>query len=114
MHVCDLHCLIKKFAASEYHRLALECLNAHTTAMENLGAPPLKVHNLHLTDRYNSMDQTRAQIKIPVTGSKTGGYLYATSIRDAQINRWHLQEAILQLRDGKQIDIFSIHQHKRD
>ncbi|XP_012690691.1 cytochrome c oxidase assembly factor 1 homolog [Clupea harengus] len=97
----------KNFAQAEYYRLALEHLNGHSTAMSCLGAPPLKVHNLHLSDRYNRMDHTRAQIKIPVTGSKTGGYLFATSVRDPFMNRWHIQEVVLQLREGERIQVFT-------
>ncbi|MCI4377891.1 hypothetical protein PGIGA_G00208810 [Pangasianodon gigas] len=96
----------KNFAKSEYYRSAVEQLNDHSTAMANLGAPPLKLHNIHLTDRYNRVDHSIAQLKIPVTGSKTGGYLYTTSIRDAIMNRWHLQRVALQLKTGETIEIF--------
>nr|XP_046264893.1 cytochrome c oxidase assembly factor 1 homolog [Scatophagus argus]XP_046264894.1 cytochrome c oxidase assembly factor 1 homolog [Scatophagus argus] len=97
----------KKFTGSDYHRLALEKLRACPFAMENLGSPPLKVHNMHLTDRNNRIDQHRAQIKIPVTGSKTGGYLYTSSIRDPNTNRWSLKQAVLQLREGQTIDLMN-------
>ncbi|KAG9355979.1 hypothetical protein JZ751_000823 [Albula glossodonta] len=69
--------------------------------------PPLKVYNIHLTDRHNRIDHTSAQIKIPVTGTKTGGYLYTTSFKDNLLNRWRLHELVLQLREGQQIDILS-------
>lgn len=97
----------KNFARSEYYRLALECLTDHPVAMERLGAPPLKAHNIRLTDRHNHIDHTRAQIKIPVTGSKTGGYLYTSSSKNNPSNRWQLQEAVLQLRDGRRIDVLA-------
>lgn len=54
--------LSEKFAASEYYQLALHKLEKCAYAMESLGAPPLKVHNLHLTDRQNYIDQQRAQV----------------------------------------------------
>lgn len=95
----------KKFAASEYYQLALHKLEKCAYAMESLGAPPLKVHNLHLTDRQNYIDQQRAQIKIPVTGEKTGGYLYSSSQRDPSTNRWCLKQAVLQLREGPIINL---------
>ncbi|KAF4089547.1 hypothetical protein AMELA_G00068000 [Ameiurus melas] len=95
-----------KLAKSEYYRSAVEQLNHHSTAMANLGAPPLKIHNIHLTDRYNRIDHTVAQLKIPVTGMKTGGYLYTTSNRDAIMNRWQLQRVALQLKTGETIEIF--------
>ncbi|XP_051555080.1 cytochrome c oxidase assembly factor 1 homolog [Myxocyprinus asiaticus] len=97
----------KNFAKSEYYRLALEQLNSNSTAMASLGAPPLKIHNIHLSDRHNRMDHSIAQVKIPVTGSKTGGYLYTTSTRDTLMNRWHLQHVFLKLRDGETIEIFN-------
>lgn len=52
----------ENFSQAEYYRLALEQLNGHSTAMASLGAPPLKVYNLHLSDRYNRMDHARAQV----------------------------------------------------
>ncbi|KAI7809932.1 cytochrome c oxidase assembly factor 1 homolog [Triplophysa rosa] len=97
----------KNFAKSEYYRLALEELNNHSTAMASLGAPPLKIHNIHLSDRHNRMDHNSAQLKIPVTGSNTGGYLYTSSTRDTLMNRWHLQQVLLKLRDGETIEIFN-------
>ncbi|XP_008286671.1 cytochrome c oxidase assembly factor 1 homolog [Stegastes partitus] len=97
--------LQKRFAESDYHRLALQELEACVVAMESLGAPPLKVHNIHLTDRSNRVAQHTAQIKIPVTGSKTGGYLYTSSCRDPDSNRWRLKEAVLKLREGQTIDL---------
>lgn len=97
----------KKFVESDYHRLALQKLEACPVAMESLGAPPLKVHNIHLTDRNNRIDQHTAQIKIPVTGSLTGGYLYTSSIRDAETNRWSLKLAVLKLKEGHIIDLLN-------
>ncbi|XP_041640434.1 cytochrome c oxidase assembly factor 1 homolog [Cheilinus undulatus] len=97
----------KRFAESDYHRLALQKLEDCSVAMESLGAPPLKVHNIHLTDRQNRVDLYAAQIKIPVTGSKDGGYLYTTSVRDLKTNRWSLKQAVLRLREGHTIDLLN-------
>ncbi|XP_075935235.1 cytochrome c oxidase assembly factor 1 homolog isoform X3 [Anarhichas minor] len=99
--------LQKKFVESDYHRLALQKLEACPVAMESLGAPPLKVHNIHVTDTNNRIDQHTAQIKIPVTGSQTGGYLYTSSIQDPDTNRWNLKQAILKLREGQTIDLLN-------
>ncbi|XP_060777610.1 cytochrome c oxidase assembly factor 1 homolog [Neoarius graeffei] len=96
----------KNFAKSEYYRSAVQQLNDHSTAMANLGAPPLKIHNIHLTDRHNRVNHTIAQLKIPVTGTKTGGYLYTTSNRDTMMNRWQLQRVALQLKTGETIEIY--------
>ncbi|XP_051267618.1 cytochrome c oxidase assembly factor 1 homolog isoform X2 [Dicentrarchus labrax] len=97
----------KKFTESDYHRLALQKLEECPVAMQSLGAPPLKVHNLHLTDRYNRVDQHMAQIKIPVTGSKTGGYLYTFSIRDPNTYGWSLKQAVLKIREGQTMDLLN-------
>ncbi|KAA0718613.1 hypothetical protein E1301_Tti013193 [Triplophysa tibetana] len=97
----------KNFAKSQYYRLALEELNNNSTAMASLGAPPLKIHNIHLSDRHNRMDHNSAQLKIPVTGANTGGYLYTSSTRDNLMNSWHLQQVLLKLRDGETIEIFN-------
>lgn len=57
---------LEKFAESDYHRLALQQLETCPRAMETLGAPPLKVHNIRLTDRYNRVDQHTAQVQAQV------------------------------------------------
>ncbi|KAK2844022.1 hypothetical protein Q5P01_010681 [Channa striata] len=97
----------KKFAESDFHKLALQELEACPVAMESLGAPPLKVHNIHLTDRSNRVDQHTAQVKIPVTGSKNGGYLYTSAVRDPKTNRWSLTLAVLHLREGQIFDLLN-------
>ncbi|KAK5859345.1 hypothetical protein PBY51_020908 [Eleginops maclovinus] len=97
----------KTFAESDYHRMALQKLEACPVAMEGLGAPPLKVHNIHLSDKNNRIDQRTAQIKIPVTGSQTGGYLYTYSTRDLDTNRWSLKQAVLKLKEGQIIDLLN-------
>ncbi|CAB1317454.1 unnamed protein product [Coregonus sp. 'balchen'] len=66
---------LENFSRSDHHRLALEQLEANQTAMDILGAPPPKVHNIHLSDRHN-------HIKILVTGCKDGGYLNTSSVKD--------------------------------
>lgn len=106
--ITTMYCLMQnKFAESDYHKLAVQELKSCPLAMESLGAPPLKVHNIHLTDRDNRIDQRSAQLKIPVTGSKTGGYLYTSSFRDSNTNRWTLKQAVLQLREGQIINLLS-------
>ncbi|KAM6948289.1 cytochrome c oxidase assembly factor 1 homolog [Aplochiton taeniatus] len=106
--VGTMYYLIQKgFSRSDYHRLALERLEANPVAMESLGAPPLKVYNIHLSDRHNKVDHQMAQIKIPVTGSKTGGYLYTSSTKDPDVNRWDLQLAVLHVREGQMIDLLA-------
>ncbi|XP_034542720.1 cytochrome c oxidase assembly factor 1 homolog [Notolabrus celidotus] len=97
----------KRFSDSDYHRLALQKLEDCPIAMESLGAPPLKVHNIHLSDRHNRVDTYTSQIKIPVTGSKDGGYLYTSSIRDPDTNTWSLKQAVLRLREGQIINLLN-------
>ncbi|CAL8278690.1 unnamed protein product [Lota lota] len=106
--ICTMYYLMQKnFANSEYHRLALERLEMSPAAMEGLGAPPLKVHNIHLSDRDNRIDQHIAKVKIPVTGSKTGGYLYTISTRNPATNGWQLKLATLQLREGHTFNLLN-------
>ncbi|XP_028988622.1 cytochrome c oxidase assembly factor 1 homolog [Betta splendens] len=95
----------KKFAQSDYHRLALQKLEECPVAMETLGAPPLRVSNIRLTDRHNHIDQYTAQMKIPVRGSKAGGYLYTSSVRDPITDRWSLRQAVLQFWEGQTVDL---------
>ncbi|KAM4688778.1 cytochrome c oxidase assembly factor 1 homolog [Discoglossus pictus] len=96
----------KNFAKKPYYLDALEQLRSQSQALEILGAPPLKVHHLRLTDRKNHVDQAKAQIKIPVSGTKSAGHLYTTSVRDNMNRRWCLQEVVLQLNNGQRIPIY--------
>ncbi|XP_076018410.1 cytochrome c oxidase assembly factor 1 homolog [Genypterus blacodes] len=106
--VGTMYYLIQKgFADSDYHKLALQKLETCPLAMDSLGAPPLKVHNIHLSDKFNRVDQYTAQMKIPVTGSKSGGYLFTASIRDALTKQWSLKQAVLQLKDGHPVDLLN-------
>ncbi|XP_073406136.1 cytochrome c oxidase assembly factor 1 homolog [Dendrobates tinctorius] len=96
----------KSFAKKEYYLDALQKLQSQSNVLEMLGAPPLKVHNLRLTDRYNHVDKTTAQIKIPVSGTTMGGYLYSTAVKDQFSRRWNLQDVILKLNNGESIPIY--------
>ncbi|XP_049749415.1 cytochrome c oxidase assembly factor 1 homolog isoform X2 [Elephas maximus indicus] len=95
----------KMFSKALYYQLALEHLYSHPESLEALG-PPVNIHYLHLTDRFNFVDITEAQLKIPVSGSKAKGYLYVISSRDAPFKSWNLQEVFLELKGGQQIPMF--------
>ncbi|CAJ0932069.1 unnamed protein product, partial [Ranitomeya imitator] len=96
----------ESFAQKEYYLDALQKLQSQSNVLEMLGAPPLKVHNLRLTDRYNHVDKTTAQIKIPVSGTTMGGYLYSTAVKDQFSRRWNLQDVMLKLNNGESVPIY--------
>ncbi|XP_055512803.1 cytochrome c oxidase assembly factor 1 homolog [Leucoraja erinacea] len=96
------------FAKSEYYKLAIEELKKNDIALDALGAPPLQIRNIKLTNRNNRVDGISARIIIPVCGNKSAGYLHTYCIRDTVQKRWFLQEAILQLLDGQHFSVFSV------
>ncbi|XP_062900107.1 cytochrome c oxidase assembly factor 1 homolog [Mobula hypostoma] len=98
----------QNFAKSEYYKLAIEELKKSDVALDALGAPPLQIRNIKLTDRNNRVDGISARIKIPVSGNKSAGYLHTYCIRDTVEKRWFLQEATLQLLDGQQLSVYSV------
>ncbi|XP_007939440.2 LOW QUALITY PROTEIN: cytochrome c oxidase assembly factor 1 homolog [Orycteropus afer afer] len=103
----------KKFSKTLYYQLALEHLHSHLEALEALG-PPVNIHYLHLTDRFNFIDITNAQLKIPVSGSKAKGLLYVRSSKDAPFKRWNLQEVFLELKSGQKIPMFKSNEENRN
>ncbi|RLW11513.1 hypothetical protein DV515_00001816, partial [Chloebia gouldiae] len=86
----------KSFARTQYYQQALEQLNSNPDALEVLGAPPLKVHNIHLTDGSNRVDTERARVTL-------GGRCHRAASRDVS---WCLQDVTLELRDGQNIPIY--------
>ncbi|XP_059828355.1 cytochrome c oxidase assembly factor 1 homolog [Hypanus sabinus] len=98
----------QNFAKSEYYKLAIEELKKSDVALDALGAPPLQIRNIKLTDRNNRVDGISAKIKIPVSGNKSAGYLHTYCIRDTVEKRWFLQEATLQLLDGQQLSVYTV------
>ncbi|XP_066440865.1 cytochrome c oxidase assembly factor 1 homolog [Eleutherodactylus coqui] len=97
----------KSFSQRDYYLRALQKLESQSDVLEMLGAPPLKVHNLRLLDKYNRVDKTTAQIKIPVSGATRGGYLYSKAVKDQVHQRWNLQEVMLKLNNGVSVPIYN-------
>ncbi|NXB83367.1 COA1 factor, partial [Vidua chalybeata] len=93
----------KSFDRTQYYQQALEQLNSNPNALEALGAPPLKVHNIHLTDGSNRVDTERARIKLLVSGAKSAGYLYINSEMDHS-RQWC--DVTVKLQDGQNIPVY--------
>ncbi|XP_074547533.1 cytochrome c oxidase assembly factor 1 homolog [Halichoeres trimaculatus] len=101
------HLLQRRFTESDYYEMSLRRLENSPDAMKLLGAPPLKVDYIHLSDIYNQVDTYSAQIKIPVSGSRDEGFLCTSSVRNPDTFRWSLKEAVLNLNRGQTINLMS-------
>lgn len=60
--LCFSDAPLEQFSKADFYKLALQKLEACPVAMEGLGCPPLKVHNIHLSDRTNCIDGQTAQV----------------------------------------------------
>lgn len=60
--LCFSDAPLEQFSKADFYKLALQKLEACPVAMERLGCPPLKVHNIHLSDRTNHIDGQTAQV----------------------------------------------------
>ncbi|KAK2495929.1 hypothetical protein MC885_010918 [Smutsia gigantea] len=76
------------YTEASYYQLGLEQLHSHPEALEALGCP-LNVRFLRLTDKHNFVDIADAQLKIPVSGSKSEGHLYVSSSRSGPFKRYY-------------------------
>ncbi|XP_062970783.1 cytochrome c oxidase assembly factor 1 homolog [Cynocephalus volans] len=101
------------FSRALYYQMALEQLQSHPKALEAPGSP-LNVHYLQLTDKHSFVDIADAQLRIPVSGSRSEGHLYVSSSRDAPFQRWHLQEVFLELKGGQQMRLFKLREQNGD
>ncbi|TWW73403.1 hypothetical protein D4764_15G0007970 [Takifugu flavidus] len=87
----------KQFSKADFYKLALQKLEACPVAMEWLGCPPLKVHNIHLNDRTNRIDGQTAQTLL----------LMASWVEreEKEEDRWRLKQAVLKIREGATINL---------
>uniref|UniRef100_A0A9J7YLH7 Cytochrome c oxidase assembly factor 1 n=1 Tax=Cyprinus carpio carpio TaxID=630221 RepID=A0A9J7YLH7_CYPCA len=90
----------KNFAKSEHYRLALEQLNRNSSAMASLGAPPLKIHNIHLSDRHNRIDHSSAQVSI--TNKHSSMYMRNTGFTTAEDPGYRVKDWRLSLHNFHQ------------
>ncbi|XP_072268256.1 cytochrome c oxidase assembly factor 1 homolog [Pyxicephalus adspersus] len=96
----------KSFSKKEYYTKAIEMLESQSSALETIGAPPLKVHFLNLADKSNHVDKSSAKVKIPVSGSLLAGNLCSSAVRDHVNQRWDLRDVVLELKNGQSIPIY--------
>lgn len=54
--------ITESFAKKDYYTRAIEKLESQPSALEVIGAPPLKVHFLKLADKYNHVDESTAKV----------------------------------------------------
>ncbi|CAI9593156.1 unnamed protein product, partial [Staurois parvus] len=98
--------LLQSFRKKNFFTEAIEKLESQPSALEILGAPPLKVHNLKLLDEHNRVAVSSARIRIPVSGSLSAGHLCSSAVRDQSNERWNLLDVVLELENGQSIPIY--------
>lgn len=54
--------IAESFSKKEYFTGAIEKLESMPSALEIIGAPPLKIHTLRLLNKYNHVDKSTAQV----------------------------------------------------
>ncbi|XP_050023794.1 uncharacterized protein [Dermacentor andersoni] len=90
-----------KMTELEYYKIAMSTLRGNAAAMKLLGEP-LKEHRIDISDTTSTSTRPhRAQMKVPVQGSKQRGELYLWAERHALDVPWELLRLELGLEAHK-------------
>lgn len=73
----------------EYFTKSLEALRADQKLVDALGAP-VRSKYLELTNEENFITADKAQLCIPIVGSKHKGYLHTRCTKDLESNTWNI------------------------
>jgi len=84
------------FAAGQYYKLSVDALRADERVVKSLG-PPVKTLFLNLGDKRNFVVADKAQLSIPIRGSKYKGLLHTRCHKEDE--KWKIISLEVEVND---------------
>ncbi|XP_031567814.1 cytochrome c oxidase assembly factor 1 homolog [Actinia tenebrosa] len=94
------HRIQANLASMDYYKKSVDEFRKHPVAVEAVGNP-VRFRYMNLGRKDIQVDHERAQIVIPVRGSKTTGNLFSFATRQSLDEQWVLKELELEVESDK-------------